>query len=92
MQLILGDVGQADVADLALVLQGDEGADRVLERHRRVGAVELVQGDLVEPEPPQAALACLTQVLGPAVGIPPPGARPHEAALGGDDQIVRIGM
>ena len=50
-ELLLGDVAQADVADLALVLQVDQRADRLLERHRRVGPVELVERDLVEPQP-----------------------------------------
>jgi hypothetical protein len=92
MQLIRVDVGQPNVADLALVLQGDEGADRVLQRHRRVGAMQLIQVDLVQPEPPQAALTRLTQVLRPAVGIQPIGGWPYESTLGGDDQTVRIGM
>ena len=77
---------------LPVVLQGDEGADRVLQRHRWIGAMELVQGDLVQPEPPQAALTCLTQVLRPAVRIQPFGAWPYESTLGGDDRSVRIGM
>ncbi len=80
------------MADLALVLQLDEGADRLLQRHRRIGAVELVEGDLLQAQPPQAALARRAQVLGAAVGGPPSGPGRYEAALGGDDEIVRIGV
>ena len=32
------------------------------------------------------------QVLGPAVRIPGAGARAQQAALGGDDQVLRVGM
>ena len=73
-QLILVDIGQPDVADLALLLQRDQSADRVFERHVGVGPMELIQGDLIQPQASQAALACLPQMFGPAVGIPLSGA------------------
>src|SRR6478672_9241220 len=76
--------------DLALVLQLGDRADRVGQRHRRVGAVKLVQRHLLQPEPSQAALADLAEVLRPAVGLPAVGARPDQAALGRDDQVVRV--
>ena len=75
---------------LPCVLQLDQGADRLLERHLRVGPVELVQRDLLQAQPAQAALAGRAEVLGPAVGRPPPGPGAFEAALGGDDQVVGI--
>ena len=53
------------MADLALFLQLGECADRFGQRNRRVGPVELVQRYLLEPEPPQAALADLAQVRRP---------------------------
>jgi len=55
------------VPDLALILEGDEGTDRVLQRHCGVGPVELVERDLLEFEPPQTSLGGLDQVLRPAV-------------------------
>ena len=89
-QLVLGDVGQPDVPDLALLLEGDECTDRVLQRHRGVGPVELVQRDLFELEPSQASLAGLDQVVRPAVLRPLPGTGALEAALGRDHEIIRV--
>jgi hypothetical protein len=37
------DIGDADVADLPLALELDERAYGVIERHARVGAVQLVE-------------------------------------------------
>ena len=89
-QLVLGDVGQPDVPDLALLLEGDQCADRVLQRYRGVGPVELVERDLLELEPPQASLAGLDQVVRPAVLRPLPGTGALEAALGRDHEIIRV--
>src|SRR6202042_2256663 len=46
--------------------------------------------DLLQPQPPQAALARLTEVLRAAVGLPVARPGSQEAALGRDDQAVRI--
>ena len=54
--------------------------------------MELVEGDLVQLQSAQAALADLPQVLGPAVGIPYPRAGPYQPALGRDDQVIGIGV
>jgi hypothetical protein len=54
--------------------------------------MELIQGDLVQPQASQAALARLPQMFRPAVGIPPSGARAYESTLGRDDQILRVRM
>ena len=89
-ELLLRDVGQPDVADLALILQLDEGADGIFEWHRRVGAMKLVERDLFQLQPPQAAFAGADEVLGPAVLRPLPGAWSLEPALGRDDHVVRI--
>ena len=47
-------LGQADVADLALVLQRGQLADLVLERHLRVDAVELQEVDALDAEVAEA--------------------------------------
>jgi hypothetical protein len=69
-----------------------QGADGVLQRHVGVGTVELIEVDALELEAPQAALALLAQVLGPAVGVPHVRAGPDQAALGGDRKVVGVGM
>jgi hypothetical protein len=89
-ELVLGHVGDADVPDLALVLQLGERADRLGQRHLPVRPVELVQRDLLEPEPPQAALARLPQVFRAPVGVPAARAGPDQAALGRDHQVVWV--
>ena len=91
-ELVLVDVGQADVPDLALVLQLDQRADRVHEVDLRVGPVELIERDLVHLQAAEAALAGFAQVLGSAVGLPPARAGSGQTALGGDDQVVGVGM
>jgi hypothetical protein len=80
----------ACVADLARVLQLDQRADGVLDRHRGVGPVELVERDLVELEPPQAALARLPQVVRMPVDRPLTGPGALQPALGGDHEVVRV--
>jgi hypothetical protein len=85
-------VGQTDVADLALLLQPDQSADRVFERHVRVAPMELIQGDMVQPQASQAALASLPQMFRSAVGMPLSGAGAYESTLGRDDQILRVRM
>ena len=57
-----------DVADLALVLELLQRADRLLVGDLRVGPVELVELDPLEPQAAQRALARLAQVLRTPVG------------------------
>ena len=91
-ELLDRHVAEPDVPDLPFPLELEECADRLAERHRRVRPVELVQRDLLEPQAAEAAFARLLQVIGSAVGRPPPGARTLEASLRGDDQVVGIRM
>jgi hypothetical protein len=54
--------------------------------------VELVEVYPVHSEPAQAPFAGLAQVLGPSVWHQPARFRASEAAFGGDDQPLGIGM
>ena len=54
--------------------------------------MELVEIDALELQTAQAAFALLAQVFGAAIGVPHVGTRTHQAALGGDDEIVRVGV
>ena len=63
------------MADLPLLLQLAERADRLGERRLRVGAMELVEVDRLDAEPAQRGLAGALQVRGAAV------TRPRRAAL-----------
>src|SRR5215207_5117064 len=82
-------VRKADVPDLALVPQLRQEPDRVLEGYFGIGPVELVEVYALHLEPLQAALARLAQVLRAPVGDPP-ATGPRVAALGGDDQVIRV--
>ena len=54
--------------------------------------MELVQRNLFQLQALEAALARPFQVLWPAVCRPPVGSGPLEAALGGDDEVVGVGI
>ena len=88
-QLLEREVRDADHPDLPLVAELLERADRLLERHLGIVAVQLVQVDPLELQPAQARLARLAQMLGPAVADPVLQS-PAEPALRRDDEPVRI--
>src|SRR4028118_1850451 len=74
--------GAPDVADLALVPELGHGAERLLDRHLAVDAVELIEVYRLQLQAPEAALDGLPYVLGAAVGPPVPRPRAHEAEVG----------
>src|SRR6185437_15533150 len=88
------DVADADVADLAGLLQACELADRVFVRHVRIRLVHVVQRDLLELQPFQARLTGRAQVLRTAVDDlkTRPGCTANLAALGRDHQVVGVGV
>ena len=64
------DVGYADIADLALVLEILQRPDRLLVGHLAVGGVQLIEVNSIDPEPAQRALAGPLQMLGVSVAWP----------------------
>ena len=80
------------MTDLALLPELGERADLVLERHLAVDPVQLDQVDPVDPEVAQAELHLLLEVRRAADLGPLPGAGPGEARLGGDHQVVGVGV
>ena len=62
LELLDVDLGQADVADLALLLQRGQLADLVLGGELVVDAVQLEQVDALDAEAAQAHLALLAQI------------------------------
>ena len=96
-ELLEGDIGDADVPDLALALQVLERADRLQVGDGRVGGVQLVEVDAVEFKPAQRRLAGGPQMVRAAAGRPPdqlapgrPAAGPRAlvAAFGRDEEAV----
>ena len=91
LELVDVDLGQADVADLALLLQRDELADLVLGGELVVDAVQLEQVDGVHAETAQAHLAFLAQVGREAEHRPHVGPGAQQSGLGRDDDAVDTG-
>src|SRR5882724_4001394 len=81
-ELLEGDIGDADVPDLALALQVLERADRLQAGDGRVGGVQLVEVDAVEFKPAQRRLAGGPQMVRAAVGRPPDQLAPGRPAAG----------
>ena len=78
--------------DLPLVAQLDQRAEGLLEGHVGVHRVQLVELDALQAQAPQASLARFAQVLGAPVARPPTRTAARHAALGGDHEIVRVGV
>src|SRR5207244_4847384 len=92
LELLHRDVREAHVPHLAFALELGERADLVLERHFRVGGMELVEVDPPELEALEAAFQVLAQLLRMAVLVPARRLRARKAALRADDEILRIRM
>jgi len=91
LDLIDADLGQPDVSDLALVLQGQQLAHLVGQRELVIDAVQLEQVDGVDAEPAQAHLAFLTQVTRITQRDPDVGAGAQQSRLGRDHQpVIRV--
>src|ERR1700757_3191688 len=60
--VLLSHVGKRDTPDLSLVSQLSQGLHRGIERHHRIGSMQLVYIDAIETQPLQTSLHCLAQV------------------------------
>ena len=90
-QLVERHVREPDQPDLALVSQLTERTDRLLDRHLGIVAVQLVEIDAVELQPPQARLARAPQVFRAPVANSILQA-PAEPALRRDHDTLRVRM
>src|SRR5258705_7778599 len=79
-----GKVADSDGANLALLEQGAHGLGRFFNRHQRVGPVDLVDVDIVCPQPAEGILDLLenSRPAGIAGYISIPPLKPR---LGGND-------
>lgn len=82
---------EADVADLALVLEVFESAEALFERGEGVDAVKLVEINAVEFQAAEAEGDALLEVAGAADVFSLAGAGANNAALGGDDDAGGVG-
>src|SRR6185503_19832148 len=83
---------QPDMPDLAVAPRALQEAELLLVGHRGVDAMQLIEIDALEPEPPQAAVESVLQAGSPAVDLPAIGSGPVELALGGNHQSRWIRM
>lgn len=67
LELVDGDFGQSEMADLAVLDQLSHGADRVRDRHVGIDAVKVVQVDNVDAQAGQRRLAVAADMVGPTV-------------------------
>ena len=86
-------LAQAEVAHLALLDQPRHGADRFLDRHALVDAVDVIEVDHVDAEPLQARLAGDRHVVRLAVDAAALAVRAaHVAELRRDDHLVALAL
>jgi hypothetical protein len=83
---------QPEVADLALLHQPRHRAHRFLHRDGGVDAVLVVEVDHLDAEPPQAVLAGLHDVFGPAVHAVAATLAPHLPEFGSDQNLVAAAL
>src|SRR5438045_4766391 len=60
-------LAQAEMPDLALFDEPRHCADRILDRHRLIDPVLVIEIDDIDPEPLEARIACLRDIGGAAV-------------------------
>jgi hypothetical protein len=80
------------VSDLSGSLKVDEGTELVGERYPRVDAVQVVQVECFDAEAPQAQFGALGEVFGESAGPSDVRSGAGQAAFGGDQQVVGVGV
>ena len=84
--------GQADVEDLALLLQLLDGRERFFDGHLGIDAMKLPEIDALDFEAAEAHLDLLLQIFRPAQCGPLVGSGTHKTPFGGDDETLWVGM
>jgi hypothetical protein len=84
------DLADAEMLDLAGLLQFGHRADRVLDRHVGIDAVDEIEVDHIGLEPFQAFVAAFLDVFGPPVRETRPALQLDIAELAGDHIVVAM--
>ena len=85
------DFAEADVANFPLLLHAAERTEGFFERRARVDAVQLVKVDAFEFEAAKTHFHTLNEVTSAAYIFSFGGALARDAALGGNDDAIRVG-
>ena len=85
-------LGQPQVAHLALLHQPLHSANSVLDRHRRINAVLVIQVDHLHTQPGEAFITCFDHIFRAAVGAGLAIGHVHIAKLAGDDRLFAIAV
>src|SRR5258708_35320531 len=86
-----GDVGDSDMANLALLPQLRKFTNGVFKWNLGVRAMKLIDVNMIEAQTPQAPLQRFPQMFGAPVCRPLVRACTQETPFGRDDQVLRIG-
>src|SRR5215510_15505413 len=81
-------LAQPEITHLALLDEARHCADRVLDRHRWIDAVLIVEIDDIDAEPLEALIARDRHIVRAPVGQAALAAGAHVAELGGDDRAI----
>ena len=84
--------GHAEMPHLALLDQPGHGPDRLLDRHRRVDPVLVVQIDHIDLQALQTRFASLLHIFGPAIDRRLAVGAAHIAELRCDDVLVPLAL
>ena len=88
LDLTHSDLRETHSLDLSLLEELCERAELLIGVNLGVDAVELEEVQRLDTESATAQLALLTKICGMPERHPHPGPRPHEARLGGDDDML----
>src|SRR5262245_16356115 len=86
-------LAQAEMADLALLNESRHGADRVLDRHVGIDAMDVIEIDGVDAHALEARLAGDRHIVGLAVDAAALSARTADIAeLAGNEKLVALAL
>src|SRR6267142_620443 len=90
LDVLLGDVGQRDQANLAFLSQLSQGFHRCFKRDDGVRNMQLINVDAVQAQSLKASFNCLAKVRGSCIVSPLIRAGTVPASLGGNYQARRV--